>query len=251
MQAMTDQAVSWSIEGSGANLKCGMLDGYAGCTPHGSNFVLWKWNGRPGEGIFVHASAGPRTGPEPCEIDELYVRGNDFIGNYSVAGPHRIAQQVYWRASEDRASSSVAIELILSIRTELLDSKPELCVTSYFPGAMLYHTCDLSEARVEKVQASATFERTSSAAHLFIFRSVSLGLMYAQMVHPSDFVSAKISFDGTQPLFLDATLFPERLEKGVIRRGRVGGWFLPAENDLQTAVELARRFVDEELPLTT
>ena len=49
---------------------------------------------------------------------------------------------------------------------------------------------------------------------------------------------------------LRATLFPERLEKGVIRRGRVCGWFMPVENDLETAVRLARAFVEEPLPLT-
>jgi hypothetical protein len=47
-----------------------------------------------------------------------------------------------------------------------------------------------------------------------------------------------------------AKLFPEHLEKGVIRRGRVCGWFMPAENDLETAVALARQFVAEPLPLT-
>jgi hypothetical protein len=46
-------------------------------------------------------------------------------------------------------------------------------------------------------------------------------------------------------------LFPERLEKGVIRLARICGWFMPAENDLATAVELAKRFVAEPPPLTT
>jgi hypothetical protein len=84
---------------------------------------------------------------------------------------------------------------------------------------------------------------------LFVFRQPELGLSYAEMVHPTDFVSAEAN--GRPPTCVRSTLFPEGLEKGVIRRARICGWFLPTENDLETAVELAKQFVDEPLPLTT
>ena len=73
------------------------------------------------------------------------------------------------------------------------------------------------------------FQRSESAEHLFVFRRADLGLSYAEMVHPSDFVSAY-----TAPRMSPSTrsFFPERLEKGVIRRGRICGWLLPSENDL-------------------
>jgi len=70
------------------------------------------------------------------------------------------------------------------------------------------------------------------------------------MVHPSDFAGASVALDGRQPMVVNSTLFPERLEKGVIRRGRICGWLMPVENDLATATILARSFVDEPLPLT-
>jgi hypothetical protein len=70
------------------------------------------------------------------------------------------------------------------------------------------------------------------------------------MVHPSDFVTAQVQWNESGSPMVSATLFPESLEKGVIRRARLSGWFLPAENDLQAAVELAKRFVNEPLPLT-
>jgi hypothetical protein len=249
MQAMADQAKPWAIEGHGANFKRGFLEGYALCASHATNFIVWKWNGRPVEGVFL-ASAGPGKQLEHCEIDDLYTRGNDLIANYRSAGRDRIARQVYWRGSELGPSSSVAIELVLSVYTELLDSAPELSITSYLSDAMLYVAVDLGDPRFQDVQSAARFDRTSCSTPLFLFRSTRLGLSYAQMVHPSDFVSSEVSFDGPQPLFLDTTLFPERLEKGVIRRGRICGWFLPAENDLETAVQLAKEFVNEPLPLT-
>jgi hypothetical protein len=77
------------------------------------------------------------------------------------------------------------------------------------------------------------------------------GLSYAQLVHPSDYVAAELGIDSEPPYSLLTTLFPERLEKGVIRRGRVASFFMPSEDDLDVAVELARRFVSGPLPLTT
>ena len=71
------------------------------------------------------------------------------------------------------------------------------------------------------------------------------------MVHPSDFVAAQVDADMQLNQCLSTTLFPEHLEKGVIRRGRICGWFMPTETDLEVAVQLARQFVDEPLPLTT
>jgi hypothetical protein len=89
---------------------------------------------------------------------------------------------------------------------------------------------------------------------LFVFRKSEQDFSYAELVHPTDFHSAVVNegcgpFEESGPL--RAQLFPERLEKGVIRRARICGWFMPAENDLETAVTLAKRFVDEPLPLTT
>ena len=75
-------------------------------------------------------------------------------------------------------------------------------------------------------------------------------MSYAHMVHPSDFVSMRLKV-ALYAGVAESQLFPEHLEKGVIRRGRICGWFMPLENDLQTAVELARQFVNEPLPLTT
>jgi hypothetical protein len=92
---------------------------------------------------------------------------------------------------------------------------------------------------------------SESNEHVFLFRSPTAKTSFAEVVHPSDFVSAEVHSDAARPWLVDVRLFPERLEKGVIRRARICGWFLPAENDLETAVELAKRFVDEPLPLTT
>jgi hypothetical protein len=121
-------------------------------------------------------------------------------------------------------------------------------VRSCLRNAKLFHTDRTGEALKDLANQKHLFLNRDSTQHLIVFRHATLGLSYAEMVHPTDFVMAEA--DGGQ-CYARSTLFPERLEKGVIRRGRVCGWFLPTENDLATAVELASQFVDEPLPLTT
>jgi hypothetical protein len=70
------------------------------------------------------------------------------------------------------------------------------------------------------------------------------------MVHPLDFSAGAKSGIGRPQADVRWQLFPEHLEKGVIRRGRICGWFMSVENDLETAVQLAREFVNEPPPLT-
>jgi hypothetical protein len=154
----------------------------------------------------------------------------------------------------------VSVELILSMRTDLLDSQPQTLVFSSL-------RCDevLSSLRLDvdafraaspgKLQRADLSEEDVPA---YLFRRprspgrkrVDAGVSYFQMVHPDDFFATDYRSKRYREQ-LTTTLFPERLEKGVIRRARVCGWFLPAENDLAVAVELARQFIDEPLPLTT
>ena len=141
--------------------------------------------------------------------------------------------------------------MILSMQTDLLDSDPQATVTSTAVGSEFLYANSLSNPSLASLEEQA-FDRDTSPENLFLMRDIRGDLSYAEMVHPSDFVSAEIFYDeDDQPCAVQSTLFPERLEKGVIRRARICGWFMPVENDLETAVELARQFVDEPLPLTT
>src|SRR5262245_48826049 len=248
---MSASEVSWRIERDGASLACGPLMAHAGCAPDGLDFLLERWNGQALGSLFhVLISAGPRQPGESLLIAELYDRGSDFVAEFSRTEAQRIAPQVYWRAVHHRSLSAVSIELVLSVHTELLDSAPTWPVDSFVQGARLFHASDLGQPQFEEVTHAARSFNQAASEQLFVFRASASGLSYAQMVHPSDFVSAEVSFDDQRTPRLFSTLFPERLEKGVIRRGRVCGWFMPAENDLVTAVSLARQFVHEPLPLT-
>jgi hypothetical protein len=248
---MIGSEVSWKIEGHLGELTCGPLRASIGCGADGTFFIPSQWHSHAISDVDVFASELPDRGATPPQLAELYVRGSDLVAEFSHSGLNRIAPHLYWRATFEQGLSAAKIELVLSVRTELLDSGPTWSVSSYVMNSALFHSSSLRESAFDDISIRGlTFQHSESDEHLFVFRRHDGAFSYAEMVHPSDFVAAEATPDRNQPLFVKSTLFPERLEKGVIRRARICGWFMPAENDLETAVELAKRFVDEPLPLT-
>jgi hypothetical protein len=247
---MSASPVAWRIEENGAHLDCGRLQAFAVSAAENLGLLVRNWDGQAVSLVAVLCSRGPQQRTEPLHVAERFVRGTDLVECCSPVGPHRITPHIYWRASFADHLAAARIELVLSAQTELLDSVPTWTVESCVLRARRLYTSNLQQPQFENLSSSAKFcDTADSSEHLFVFRHEQFGFSYAQMVHPSDFVSANAPFDGT-PHLLESTLFPEHLEKGVIRRGRICGWFMPAENDLETAVVLARQFVDEPLPLT-
>ena len=90
----------------------------------------------------------------------------------------------------------------------------------------------------------------SVAPRAVLFRPQHLGASYLEMVHPTDFTGVQIATADELPT-VRWHVFPERLEKGVIRRARVRGLFLPRDNDLQHAREQIEAFVLSPLALST
>ena len=160
------------------------------------------------------------------------------------------ARVAAWRAALHERLSAVQVQMILSVQTDLLDSHPEASVNSFAIESRLFHAPKLQTEAFREIGDSAIYGGNAGREHVFVFRNEGLDLSYVQMVHPSDFVAVQIQVNAGRPTLVSTTLFPESLEKGVIRRARISGWFLPAENDLVAAIELAKQFVNEPLPLT-
>jgi hypothetical protein len=183
-----------------------------------------QWAGRPLEMRMLAPELPPARDLRPAPM-ETYIRGNDFVASFEQPGPLPAVPQLYWRVRPSGSTAAIGIELIVSMRTDLLDSQPQMCVVTEVGNA------------------------TSGNLPLRHLR-LSADVSYYQLVHPDDFFAVEERrVDGTHRI--TTTLFPERMEKGVIRRARICGWFLPAENDLAVAVELAQQFVAESPPLTT
>lgn len=250
---MSAESVVWKPAENGAELSCGPLHGRVEMDGRGVRLLVATWNGEPSDAFGAMVTAGPGPRPERIEVAESYVRGSDFVARYAKSADYPVAPQFYWRAGFHESLAAVQIEMWLSVQTDLLDSNPEVSLSSFALESRLFLANSLNaDSFREWPDAGATSALDSSATKqvLFVFRNEWLGLSYAQLVHPSDFVAARVLAQDSRPWLVETTLFPEHLEKGVIRRARIGGWFLPVENDLAAAAQLARQFVAAELPLT-
>lgn len=242
-EAAPKDAVAWQIEGNAASLTCGPLSAKVGCS-----LIPTQWQQQRIAQTSVLAVGGASD-----YLVEPYVRGNDFVASYAKAAEQSVTTHVYWRATFDAARGAAKIERVLSVQTQLLDSEPTLRVASLVNGAYLLLSRNLDALDFDLFPPGRTLaiDASGSREQLFIYRCEELGFTYAEMVHPADFVSAEAALGNERRACVAYQLFPDHLEKGVIRRGRICGWFLPVENDLAVATQLARQFVEEPLPLTT
>jgi hypothetical protein len=254
---------AWHANDVGARLECGPLVGSVSLDESSACFLVERWQSRALYGTNVLSYFGPQAGTSGLGMAETYVRGNDFVATYVEGSKQRVTPQLYWRAECLDEFHAARLELIVSVKTDLLDSRPLSRTHSLLSAdGTFFHTASLASPRFETLQSprervtkkggrAIHIDASASPEHLFVFRMPDVGLSFAQVVHPTDYVAADVGIDSEPPYSLVMTLFPERLEKGVIRRGRVCGFFLPIKNDLEVGVELAKRFVNEPLPLTT
>jgi hypothetical protein len=164
--------------------------------------------------------------------------------------------QIYWRAVENRAAGAVAaIELLVSVQTSLLDSCPKLQTHSTVVADSVFRVESNGADRYTEVALDGRtdgVERASAAG--YVFRLAGSELSYAEMAHPAD---ARLARFESRPqgaswrIQIAHELFAERLEKGVILRGRALGLLLNRGDDLRAASAQFAAFLAAEPPLTT
>ncbi len=190
---------------------------------------------------------------------EAYVRGNDLIASYTESTQPAFRWQIYWRAYSARFPAALAaVEAIVSVQTDQLDSQPKLNLLSWLPivSGLFWHANGSGQLELEPVDpeapvCSATAEQGWSC---FGVRVPQKSGTYVELVHPDDFTWSGLyqlrdEFpDGTT---LSHVLFEDGLEKGVIRRSRVLALFLPELPTTEGIAAFRRLLMDEALPLTT
>ena len=198
-----------------------------------------------------------RAGDVPWGQDEqlvdAYVRGADLVAIYAQTAQRNVCAQVYWRVIQLDSVGAAGVEIIASVHTSLLDSDPRIAVGSTLPCCEVLRFCDEKDSRFERVELSEVEPFVlDSGAGLFLFRLPDSGCSYAEMIHPADFTTGRIRRDSSEGnrVCSDLRLFDEPLEKGVIRRSRVRGVFLPSEEDEKSAIQCYRYFVRSAIPLT-
>jgi hypothetical protein len=161
------------------------------------------------------------------QLSDVYVRGCDLVASYREPLELPFNVQIYWRAIECQAKDQLVLETIISVHTRTWETYPIVCVDSSNPSTSIVASQgDAIHLRDEKDRG------------------------YVELSHPGDFSliddTARGRADGKYywqygPLFM---------ERGVIRRLRLRGVFLP-QGELACSIEQLRAdFLAAELPLT-
>lgn len=224
MQTASDSAI-WKLIAKTAELRTSQLGGQIDLRNSLRGLHKLTYCGTAIEGSVLGVATGEASVGEGTSVVEAFVRGDDLVATYRVAGEEAFSLQVYWTVTsyENRV---VVIDTLLSLETPLLESFPKVIVKSELPS-------------VEVLQPDEGRE-------VLILRSVDNDWSYAEMAHPAEPGDLRIDEKGV----IQRSLGGAFLEKGVVRRLRLRGVFLPRKNDLQLASECLAELVAEAPPLT-
>jgi hypothetical protein len=180
-----------------------------------------------------------------------------LVVTYAATSQRPIQVDASWRVLTSLPSSgwTAAIELAVSVRTQMLDSRAELAVQSMLAIRESLRLANPAAPRFEPAEVSQNHATLvwESGPGCVLFRLPDAGQSYVEMVHPVDFQHDELASAAGEGPHVRAShrLFQESLEKGVLLRSRVRGIFLPRTNDLAVAAQAYAEFAAEEPPLGT
>lgn len=206
-----------------------------------------EFNGTGGKALStIRVLPHPPTPKSGETVIESYVRGDDLIVNYAQTPARTARPQIEWSFVE--SGSAVGIQATIAMQTSLLDSDPTILSTSSLGKGELLHLAADKSDDWKVIDSDVTIP--SETLSVFLFRPADSDWSYAEAIYPTDFQGATIrkSNENTE---LELSLFPEFLEKGVIRKGRIQSLFLPRTGDSQAAIDAHTSLSNAPAPLTT
>lgn len=195
----------------------------------------------------------------PLAPTDAYVRRCDLVATYADAAESAMRTEVYWRAAAEQPRHVLGdLELLVSVQTNLLDSRPQVATCSQLlatEALVLIHSSPAEFAPVAEFAGNRPSALLASGPRCLLFRLPGGTVSYAEMVHPSDPGRSEIQWasggSATAPVGeLRHHMFASDLEKGVILRARVRGLFLAREGDEKSAARHYEAFVAAAPPLT-
>ena len=220
----TDLATEhWSLQGSKARVSVGSLTAELDVEQPMVGLTQLQWNGHQLAGSLMAIDvrdAGHSLEQRWLPAD-VYTRGGDLVAMYREPAGEPFHLQVYWRALMPTNIAPAMLEAIVSIQTPQWEAYPYITVGT-----------SLATSRAQLLSDSI-------ALHLDDNWS------YVEASPPGDFVPAV-----SQPNAARWSYGKHFMERGVIRRLRLRGAFVPA-GDARDAIErLLAQFTSEPPPLT-
>jgi hypothetical protein len=198
-----------------------------------------------------HSEEPLSNGGWPLKVADSYVRGDDLVVSYHPAENWPYSPQVYWRAAALSHEKVIAsLSLWISVQTHLLDTYPLISLSSHLATTELLLVANGTAGSDSKVIACDCSIELESGTCCLLRRLADADLSYAEYMPASDFQALRIRTGSRGEWQVEWRLFADFLEKGVIRRARMHGVFLPRQDDLEIAVSCCEAIEREALPLT-
>jgi hypothetical protein len=193
----------------------------------------------------------PSGGEPQATLSDVFQRGAELAVTYAETAEQPVQRQLHWKIAETIEPLRVVVDLVVCVETSQLDSDPRISVaSSSSPGSWLQLRQVADQIQFEELGIKG--EPKGCPVGVYMARCPNSSVHYAQLLLPSDDLTAKVSqteTDGTNTL--KAVLFSERLEKGVIRCARIRGVICESVLDEANADELACQFRNTPMPLGT
>jgi hypothetical protein len=222
--------VSWQLSATRATLSCGPLRATFDALLPAKGIAGATYDGVPLAGLqFLGLDIAVG---DPAFLTEFYQRGRDLIVRYAQTSERVFAVTAYWRAGllDIGGSLHPHVDLIVSVETSLLDSRPLLSTKS------ILHTVGEKRLRIQAGRVLCQFDEPA--------------VTYCEMCHPEDLISPSAATTD-RTVEVTTLLFGLPLEKGVILRSRLRGLFAPHQDDEQVVQAALAEFAAEAPPLTT
>ena len=189
-------------------------------------------------------------------LSECYIRGNDVVANYAAVSPRTVPPVIYWRAIHF-PHGVAGIDLLISMQTSRLNSDPRITNRSIVPACEVWCLMSGQQPQAFRQIALSACEPWTAAgrnvAGAFLFRLTGHDVSYLEIISPAELAEVELCREGelAGPVRLSYQLFPERLEKGVIRRVPIRSLLLPRGTDQQLALDHHRQQSVASPPLAT
>ena len=174
-----------------------------------------------------------------------YTRDRDLIATYGKQANQANHAEFMWRymTFSNKTQSSVGVEVVATLQTDEL----------YQPARLTSQT-SLTSGNISTYSSAGTWSddqtNATTANAIAILCHFNNGASYLEIAHPMDAQGFTLdcSVESTRWEFL---LLDQEIEKGVIRRARIQGWWSSEHLTRDVASELIALLVNSPLPLTT
>jgi hypothetical protein len=196
----------------------------------------------------AHTLALQLSKPQTDESEKqltAYTRDRDLIATYGKQTNQANHAEFMWRymTSSNETQSSVGVEVVATLQTDEL----------YQPARLTSQT-SLTSGNISTYSSAGTWSdaptNATTANAIAILCHFSNRTSYLEIAHPMDAQGFTLdcSAESTRWEFL---LLDQEIEKGVIRRARIQGWWCSEHLTRDAASELIALLANSPLPLTT